>query len=97
MVQHSQTADREPTEQSLLLGKSVNSDEQGTYVSIASVSPDEVANANGTPVKNPNIGDDEESQSQDYGEVEEEGVGRSHVARIISVLLIGSFPFPMKR
>ena len=84
MVQRSDAAGVQPTEQSPLLSKPGQED---TYVSIAEVSPSSSLNgngANGSVVKSRS--DDEESQGT--GEVE--GVGLSRVARIISVLLIGN-------
>jgi hypothetical protein len=97
MVQQSEfeAAGTQPTEHSPLLSKSGNTNGQsGTYVSI-----EEVVGENGTTIsKNADEDHDEESQSQGRGEVEEVGIGRSQVARIIAVLLIGSSnrPFQLK-
>lgn len=98
MVQQSETAGTQPTEQSPLLGKSGNiKGKGGAYVSI-----EEVVDRDGFVFKNAissssssassrsEHGHDEENQSQIIGgEVEEAGIGRNHVVRIISVLLIG--------
>ncbi|KAL2130069.1 hypothetical protein VTI74DRAFT_6926 [Chaetomium olivicolor] len=77
-------------EHSPLLRKSSNVNKQGGgYVSIAEVSPEAPPHErgiNGSVIKS--RADDEESQGR--GEIEE-GIGRRHVARIISVLLIGIF------
>ncbi|KAK4152204.1 major facilitator superfamily domain-containing protein [Chaetomidium leptoderma] len=90
MVQRLDAASVRPTEQTALLIKSREANEQrDTHVSVAEVSPEGTLTgnrANGSVTK-PRT-EDEESQGQ--GEVEE-GIGRSQVARIISVLLIGIF------
>ncbi len=91
MVQRSDAAGVQPTEQSPLLSKPGHDD---TYVSIAEVSSSSSLNgngngANGSIVKHRS----EDEESQGAGEVE--GVGLGRVARIISVLLIGTPPsFP---
>jgi hypothetical protein len=94
MVQHSETAGSPPTEQSPLLTKTGSADAQGeAYVTIAAVSPEGTLNGIEDSASVKSGSDDEESQG--HGEVEE-GIGRSHVARIISILLIGeSSPCPL--
>lgn len=91
MVQSLGTAGVEPTEQSPLLIKTsdtTNGNGAGvTYVSIAEVTADGSINGNGGMSKKT---DDADEESLGSGEVER-GISRVQVARIISVLLIGSF------
>jgi hypothetical protein len=96
MTRHGETADGQPTEQSPLLIKTGNADEQrGTYISIAAASPEGTLNGTEDSASVKSGPEDEESLSHGNGEVEE-GIGGSHVARIISVLLIGLFsPCPL--
>ncbi|KAK3291893.1 major facilitator superfamily domain-containing protein [Chaetomium fimeti] len=90
MVQHLNTTGDQPSEQSPLLGKAVDANGHGTVsVSAAEVPAQRSLAGNGTNGSILKAGtDDEESQGE--GETEE-GIDRSHVARIISVLLIGIF------
>ncbi|KAL2264168.1 hypothetical protein VTK26DRAFT_1286 [Humicola hyalothermophila] len=90
MAPRAETADLPPTESSPLLVEAVGSDEQGNYVSIPAVPPNEDENNSGGAKVLAAVAE-EEIQSQGSGEVEETGAARSHVARIIFTLLIGIF------
>jgi hypothetical protein len=88
MVQRSETAGVQPSEQSPLLAKIADADGRGVSVSAAEVSAEGSPKGNGVNDSVSGVkADDEESQEQ--GEVEQT-TGRAHVARIISVLLIGA-------
>jgi hypothetical protein len=89
MVQRSEPAGVEPTEQSPLLVKPGNANGHGeAYVPIAEISPEGSVNGNGGNGSLAKIRSQDE-ESRGSGEVEE-GVGTANVARIISVLLIGA-------
>ncbi|KAH6847089.1 major facilitator superfamily domain-containing protein [Chaetomium sp. MPI-CAGE-AT-0009] len=85
MVQHLKTTGDQPSEQSPLLSKAVDASVSAAQVPAQGPLTGNGA-INGTTLKAG--ADDEESQGE--GEVEE-GIDRNHVARIISVLLIGIF------
>ena len=89
MVQRSETAGAHPSEQSPLLAKIADANGQGG-VSVSAVEVPTEGLPKGIGANGPVLGvraEDEESQEQ--GEFEET-TKRSHVARIISVLLIGT-------
>lgn len=89
MAQNSEPTDGQPSEQTPLLSKAVDTNGHGSVsISAAEVPVGEPLTGNGANGAVLKTGtDDEESQGQ--GEVEDP-TDRSHVARIISVLLIGT-------
>lgn len=92
MVQRSEPAGIEPTEDSPLLAKPRNANGHGeAYVSIAEISPEGSVNGNGVNGSLTKIRSEDE-ESRGSGEVEE-SAGTANVARIISVLLIGAPSF----
>lgn len=97
MVQHSDPPgpDPEPSERSPLLSKPANANGHNVSVSAVEVPADVAIAGNGTngSVSKPTTTRaDEENQAQSVDEAEE-GRQVRHVAKIISVLLIGKFPF----
>ncbi|KAK3305409.1 major facilitator superfamily domain-containing protein [Chaetomium strumarium] len=96
MVQLLEATDAQSAEQAPLLNNAGILDGRGQrYVSIAQLSPNssrELAdsNRNGTTAIKSTTGPASDEESQNREEVEE-GIGRRHVVRIISVLLIGIF------
>ncbi|KAG7284035.1 hypothetical protein NEMBOFW57_010394 [Staphylotrichum longicolle] len=89
MVQRSEPAGIEPTEDSPLLAKPRNANGHGeAYVSIAEISPEGSVNGNGVNGSLTKIRSEDE-ESRGSGEVEE-SAGTANVARIISVLLIAT-------